>query len=513
MSLFRKKIENMSRNAPSSQAILAEIVLNYINEGVVIIDGNGIVKLVNPAASRMIGYNNPADLVGLSYLSAIHLETGEGMPIPDNQNPLAHAAAKNTSFESRDYFLVSAQNNKIPISITLTPSGGKTSERIITFRNISQDLQKEGEQTEFISTASHEMRTPVASIEGYLGLALNPSTATIDDRARQYLTEAHNASQHLGKLFRDLLDVTRLDDKREKLHLVPVEVVSTVRNIASQHINAMKKKNLNFSFGSKDNLNDKVQIDQTSYAMVDVDFLQEIMNNLIENAIKYTDEGGSIWVNVRNDNENVLINVTDSGMGISPDNLNHIFQKFYRVDNSQTRTIGGTGLGLYIVKQRVEAMNGRVWAESEFGEGSTFYVSLPRISQEEYDRQQLVQRNTQMMNIQRPSQQSSNLAQATMIAFAPAPEPATTPVSPVSAPEPATTPVSSAPISTSQVTTPSAAEPSSNKQGIQPPSTNNETENATDLPADKLAELKQKFANQLKESSSGSTAPESQTKD
>ena len=176
-------------------------------------------------------------------------------------------------------------------------------------------------------------------------------------------------------------------------------MTSTVKEIADRQFAAMASKQLTYTFGSNSGVDDKMQLGQLVYAMVDIDFLQEIMNNLIENAIKYTPEGGSIWVAVRGDGDNVLINVTDTGMGISPDNLTHIFQKFYRVDNSQTREIGGTGLGLYIVKERVEAMGGRVWAESTFSEGSTFYVSLPRISEEEYKRQLLVIQNTAAMPI------------------------------------------------------------------------------------------------------------------
>ncbi|MBR3233438.1 PAS domain-containing protein [Candidatus Saccharibacteria bacterium] len=485
MKLFREKFTRMSKEDPDSQAILAETVLNYINDGVIIINQNGIVKLINPAATRMTGYTNSDETVGLSYLSVMKLETGEGMAIPDNQNPLALAVSNNETFESRDYYLVNLQGNKIPIAVSVTPSGGRNADRIITFRNISEELQKEGEQTEFISTASHEMRTPVASIEGYLGLALNPATATIDDRARQYLTEAHTASQHLGKLFRDLLDVTRLDDKRERLHLVPVELISTVKDIADRQTATLNNKHLTYRFGhnSTQNLDEKIQLDQVAYAMIDLDFLQEILANLIENAIKYTDEGGSIWVNARIDGDNVLINVTDSGMGIAPDNLEHIFQKFYRVDNSQTRTIGGTGLGLYIVKQRVEAMRGRVWAESSFGEGSTFYVSFPRISQEEYDRQMMIIRNTQMMNIG-PSTQSPAVQNIAQTAIG-----ATTATPTTSAPA-ASTPV---PAQEAPAQTPSAEPtPAPEAAPAEQPS------QANDLPPDKLAELKARFAEQAK---------------
>ena len=183
-----------------------------------------------------------------------------------------------------------------------------------------------------------------------------------------------------------------------RVHLVPTEMLTFVKQTADAQIPAMSAKKLNYSFGTQDEVGDnRVTVDQLIYAMVDIDFLREILDNLIENAIKYTPEGGAIWVNVRGDGDKVLINVTDTGMGIAPDDLKHIFQKFYRVDNSQTRTIGGTGLGLYLAKERAEAMGGRIWAESSFGEGSTFYVSLPRISIEEYERQQQVIANMAMM--------------------------------------------------------------------------------------------------------------------
>ena len=128
---------------------------------------------------------------------------------------------------------------------------------------------------------------------------------------------------------------------------------------------------------------------------------------------------------LRGDGDRVLINITDTGIGISADDLSHIFQKFYRADNSDTREIGGTGLGLYLVKQRVEAMGGRVWAESAFGEGTTFFVSLPRISAEEYEKRMIVVRNQQ---IQEQLQKSQTPVNQGSPAPAPAPIPAPTPV-------------------------------------------------------------------------------------
>lgn len=385
-----------------SAEILANLVLNTIDSGVIIVLSTGVIEYINPAAVSLLGGQMAQNFLGAKLEDILKLENGQGVVIPAQNNLVFYAVNNGQNYTTREYFLVNLQGQKKPVAFKIITAHSPKNERIVTFYDITSELEAESEQTEFISTASHEMRTPVASIEGYLGLALNPKTATIDERAKKYLEEAHKSSQHLGKLFRDLLDVTKLDDKRIKAHLLPIEVTSTVRSIAEGQIPKMSEKNIHFTFGSSSsaNMNGGRVINQEVFAAVDVDFLREIINNLIENAIKYTNNGGGIWVNVRGDGDRVLINVTDTGIGISPEDSKHVFQKFYRADNSETRTIGGTGLGLYIVKERVEAMSGSTWVESTFGEGSTFYVAFPRLTYEEYLRRKQIEANTQAMTPQ-----------------------------------------------------------------------------------------------------------------
>lgn len=407
-NLIKKKEPTNSLQPSENPAIttaqstsLANLVLNSIDEGVMIVHSSGIVVLVNPAAMRLLGTNDPNTVENLQLASILNLENSEGVKIEDDVNPVLKAVTNGEIFETRDLVLVSIQEQRRPVAISVVCTTTGQNERIITLRDIARELEEEGEQAEFISTASHEMRTPVASIEGYLGLALNPKTATIDERARKYLEEAHASSKHLGRLFKDLLDVTRLDDKRIRVQLTPIEMTSTVRSIVNGQVPMMSEKGIHYTFGANAARSDNATrvINQEVYASVDIDFLREAVNNLVENAIKYTASGGGIWVNVRGDDDRVLINVTDTGIGISPDDLKHVFQKFYRADNSQTRTVGGTGLGLYLVKQQVEAMGGKVWAESSFGEGSTFYLSFPRITAEEYQRRKQIASNIGAMNL------------------------------------------------------------------------------------------------------------------
>lgn len=434
MSLFKRKKTSSSAD---NQSALAEMALKSIHDGVIITDKNGVVEFINPAAVTMTGHGSNS--IGLDYGLLIKLESKEGRTLADNENPLIQAMKNSQPLEKYQASLIVGQSDKrIPVAISILIANNVGQNRIITFRNITKELEEEGEQTEFISTASHEMRTPVATIDGYLSLSLNPQTATIDERARGYLTAAQNASKHLGKLFRDLLDVTKLDDGRIRPNFVPVEMVSLVKDLTKDYAVRAKEAKLNFTFGSDSpsSFSDNRKLNQVIYGFVDVDFMREIMGNLIDNAIKYTPDGGSIYVNVRGDGDRVLINVTDTGIGISSEDLAHIFQKFYRSDNSDTRTIGGSGLGLYLVKQRTEAMGGKVWAESAFGDGSTFYVSLPRLSNDEYEKRMIMIRNREIQE----QIQSQKAPQAAM----PTPGPAPAPVQ-QAAPIPQATPTPSQP--------------------------------------------------------------------
>ena len=436
MSIFsfakKKEVRNPAEPSNGNTAELANLVLNSIEEGVIIVHPSGVVLLSNPAAMRMLGVTDTSAILNVQIGSLLRLENGEGMKLEDSVNPVLLAINSGENYSTRDFVLVNLIEQRKPVAISVVSTNSGQNERIITLRDISRELEEEGEQTEFISTASHEMRTPVASIEGYLGLALNPKTATIDERARKYLEEAHTSSKHLGRLFKDLLDVTKLDDKKIRVQLSPVEMTSTVRSIANGQVPQMSEKGIHYTFGSNgtSTSGNGRFLNQEVYASVDIDFLREAVNNLVENAIKYTAEGGGIWVNVRGDDDRVLINVTDTGIGISPDDLKHVFQKFYRADNSQTRTVGGTGLGLYLVKQRVEAMGGKVWAESSFGEGSTFYLSFPRITAEEYQRRKQIASNIEAMSTQKQATPTVPPAETQALQSPIAASPADTPVAP-----------------------------------------------------------------------------------
>lgn len=469
MGIFSKKPAKSNNN----QNLLSSMVLNAIHDGVLIIDPTGTIKLCNPAAAQII--NLPCDeIIGLHFTSVLHLADRNGNTVPEDQNPITQAFRTHKYSETKKFDIVHPKTNqKIPVWLSITPTDDPSSDLVITFRNIAKELKEDQERTEFISTASHEMRTPVASIEGYLGLALSPQTATIDDRARAYLTKAHEASQHLGQLFQDLLDTTKLDDGKMKINPEPVEMNSLIKNIADGMAPNIAAKGLQYSF---DSAASSVKLQQIIYCSLDVNFLREIINNIIENAIKYTAKG-SIKVSVTGNPDNAIIAIADSGIGISRDDQDHIFQKFYRADNSDTRTIGGNGLGLYITKQRVEAMNGHIWVESQPGKGTTFFISFPRISSEEYERQKLA-----ATSIMQPTPKPAN------------PNPPVPPAIPVppsnsSPPSPPPTPASSPPATPPPPPASTASPPAPANSQPQP--------EIPQLSPQDLAWLKQQFSSQV----------------
>ncbi len=439
---WQKTDNPVVKNSDGGRSAWSEMALDAINEGVMITDMSGVIQFINPAAITMLNLVSASDVEGLDYNLFFKIESKDGQPFSGNENKFANSMVMGQPLENFQCYLVAQKVDKrTPIAISVAVMDSGRGNRIVTFRNIAKELEEEGAQAEFISTASHEMRTPVASIEGYLSLALNPQTATIDDRAKKYLEQAHEASKHLGHLFQDLLDVTKFDDGRIKAHFMPVDLVETVKRISDTFAVQASNKNLKYQFGSVNSeLVNARSVQPIVYGYIDMNFMQEIMGNLLENAIKYTPEGGSIYVNVLGDGDRALINVTDTGVGISADDLQHIFQKFYRADNSQTREVGGTGLGLYLVKQRVETMNGRVWAESSFGEGSTFYVSLPRLTPDEYSKRLIDFQNQQAAEASKEQQMMAARPQPTpqpqqmlqpqqMPAPQPQPAPQATPIS------------------------------------------------------------------------------------
>lgn len=447
----------------------SEVVINAIDDGVIALDSQGTIELINPAAQRMIGWGKH-DALGLSYKSVLKLVDARNQDMTDANDPIAKTLSTNQSLVDESLSLVTSAGKQLQLSIVATPVGQLGAGVIVVFRNITSQKAEEREQAEFISTASHEMRTPVASIEGYLGLALNPSTAQIDDKARDFITKAHTAAQHLGHLFQDLLDVTKADDGRIVSSPQVVDLIPLIAEVVDGFATQAAAKQLHLIFSPTSGI--RATTSPIYYIDVDINHLREVLSNLVENGIKYTARG-EVVIDVNGDDNHVTISIRDTGIGIPKEDQGHLFQKFYRVDNSDTRTIGGTGLGLYLCRKLTESMGGRIWVESDYQKGSTFYLDFPRLSQEEAMRRidaaaitaAVLPTATQHTT---PAPLPSSTATAPTpipVTFVPtpptiAPAAQTPPLQPIPQPTPPPAPplaTSSAPAHTPPITTPSVA--------------------------------------------------------
>lgn len=397
--MLRKRSSADVKQKDSKSAVLAadlkneqaksEAILASIDDGVALIDSQGTIQLFNNAAEKITGW--PAsDAIGLSHHSIIQILDEKGNLYTKEQNPLDRIFNEIATIHDNSGSLKTRSEKTTAIDISVSPLIGPNSAingAVAIFRDVTQQRAEEKQRAEFISTASHEMRTPVAAIEGYLALALNEKVAKIDSKARDYLEKAHSSTQHLGSLFQDLLTAAKSEDGRLINHPTVVEMGSYLQEIVDGMRFTAEKKGLllDFLLGSDggqlvggNGTHERV-VRPLYYVYVDPERMREVITNLFDNAVKYTEQG-KITVGLSGDDKIVQFRISDTGHGIAQEDIPHLFQKFYRVDNSDTRTIGGTGLGLFICKKIVEMYEGRIWIESEVGRGSTFFINLQRLS-------------------------------------------------------------------------------------------------------------------------------------
>ena len=366
----------------STEQLKADAIMSSIGEGVLVIDSSKRIQLFNKAAQELTGWDEQS-AQNIDYNLVLQLKTADDQPINEFNDPFIEAWKKRSEIVKSNLVMVTRGGRKIQLNISISPifdSKGNASGAIALFRDISQEKEVERQKDEFVSTASHEMRTPVAAIEGYISLAMNANVATIDDRAKKYLEKAHDTIGHLGELFRDLLSVTKAEEGLLGGRMEAVNLGQLLQSAVDDMQFTVQKKNLTlvYQIGGQPGK----AIAPLYYVAANPERLREVVMNLIDNGVKFTSEGG-IKVILEGNEKEVTVGINDTGVGIAAEDISHLFQKFYRIDNSATRTIGGTGLGLYLCRRLIESFNGRIWVESRPGTGSTFKFSLPRLTNDE----------------------------------------------------------------------------------------------------------------------------------
>ena len=366
-----------------------KVIIDNIEDGVVMIDQERVIRLINPGGATICGWSAD-EATSIDVSNVLKLVNTKGEPYAEADNPFVNVFRTALAIRDNGAFLMNREKKQVPISLNISPlfdDNKQVIAAVAIFRDASDERAQEQQRADFISTASHEMRTPVAAIEGYLSLALNPKVAGIDNHARDYLEKAHASTQHLGQLFQDLLTSAKAEDGRLTSHPAVVELGGFLEQLSNDLRFVAEKKGLfmDFVVGSGATINASTNtggervVRPLYYVFVDPDRLREVITNLFDNAVKYTPDG-KVTIGLTGDDAVAQCYIRDTGPGIPAVDLPHLFQKFYRVDNSATRTVGGTGLGLFICRKIVELYSGRIWVESELGKGSSFYINFPRLS-------------------------------------------------------------------------------------------------------------------------------------
>jgi signal transduction histidine kinase len=251
--------------------------------------------------------------------------------------------------------------------------------RLVTVEDITREHEVDRLKNDFVSIVSHELRTPLTSILGYTEVLLNRDFNR--EEQQEFIHTVYTQALHLSKMVEDLLSISRLEAGQVKLNRWVISLHQVIGDLTKQ-LNEMQMQSIRHSL-----LLDIPRDLPPIY--VDRDKVRQILLNLVTNAIKYSPDGGEIVLRARElttpppsapplpSERSVVISVHDQGLGIPEHELPRIFERFYRIDNSNTRRIGGTGLGLPLTKSLVELHGGRIWAESELGRGSTFFITLP----------------------------------------------------------------------------------------------------------------------------------------
>ena len=386
MGLFGGKDKKAKGGGKLSQSVRdekqkASIIVNTIDDAVILIDSENVIQNFNPAAATLTGWSQE-EASGIDFGTVVKLVDEKGQTYTPIKNPFNAVFQSKEPIRDNKASVIRKDGKQLSVDLSVSPlldSEGLVNGAVGVIRDVDEQRKEEKQRADFISTASHEMRTPVAAIEGYLALAMNDKVCQIDAKARSYLDKAHASTDHLGKLFQDLLTSAKAEDGRLTSHPVAVDISDFTTKLVDDLRFSAEKKGLVLELHTSNAAHGEGGIAPLLFANVDPDRLREVITNLFDNAVKYT-EAGKITVGLTGNAEVVQLSITDTGPGIPKDDVPHLFQKFYRVDNSATRTIGGTGLGLFICKKIIELYNGKIWVESEVGKGSTFYINLPRMN-------------------------------------------------------------------------------------------------------------------------------------
>lgn len=383
LKLFSRPIQNrLSKTADGMNLKLKNIVqeiskekdylqtiLKGMTEGVLVVDGRGRIRMVNEALRKL--FPLPEEVLDKTLLEVIRnteLEEAVREAIRDGKTSAFELTLPSSPEKSFEVNVVAIPPSQIHEKDEKNIEGA-----IAVFHDISRLKELEKVRQDFVANVSHELRTPLTTIKGYAETLLEG--ALKEEVAPQFVQVIKRHTDRLTKIVEDLLMLSKIESNEFQLKKEPIGLHVLIRDVIDYVKESAEKRRIAISEG---------EVSPRRWVSADRNYLEQILVNLLDNAIKYSHEGGAIILSaVERGQKKIEFSIQDYGIGIPREDLPRIFERFYRVDKGRSQNLGGTGLGLSIVKHLVQAHGGRVWVESQLGEGSIFYFTLSSSAMED----------------------------------------------------------------------------------------------------------------------------------
>ncbi|HKL76019.1 MAG TPA: ATP-binding protein [Halanaerobiales bacterium] len=350
---LEKKINEISEEKNKAEAILSSMV-----DGVIATDENGEIMLINPAAREML------------FIDEKHVRDKDFIQVVRNYkiNELLEKVLKENDIISQEILLQREEEKILRCHFaSITNEENNIKGGVIVFTDITELRRLEQVRKDFVANVSHELKTPLTSIIGYVDTLLENENINKNTK-NKFLKIIKDEADRLGILIQDLLNLSKFEDSNPELN------PGNINNLINKTVSILEEK------AGKKNISIKTKMAEDSLQVYMIkEQIEQVMINLIDNAIKYTPEDGEIEIKVLEKENKVLVEVIDNGIGIPQKDQQRIFERFYRVDKARSRSMGGTGIGLSIVKHIIKSHDSEINLESESGKGSKFWFYLKKV--------------------------------------------------------------------------------------------------------------------------------------
>jgi PAS domain S-box-containing protein len=344
-----------------------EAILSGIGEGLVVVDVNGLVQLINGIAIELMALPD-ANVVGTSIFDWKVYDDFD-TTLPKEKRPVYIALATSKKVV-QTMNVIGADGSRRVVGVTVTPviQDHKAIGAVEIIRDLTKEKQVDKMKTEFISLASHQLRTPLSAIRWFSEMLINGDAGKLNDNQQEFAQNVYSSAERMIELVSSLLNISRIESGRIMVDPQPTDLKELVGGIVNDLQAKIAERNQNLIISVHAEM-PKINIDRR--------LIGQVYLNLLSNAIKYTPKGGEISVFISRKDDKVVSQITDNGYGIPQAEQHKMFQKFFRATNVVKVETDGTGLGMYLIKSIIDSSGGEIWFESEEGKGTTFWFSLP----------------------------------------------------------------------------------------------------------------------------------------